>query len=188
MSLPAIAIPLIGYGMNAITKALFPVKSGAVDPAQYKNQLTYSNRDINNIYGTTMQDIARRAASGLNLGISRINQAGAAGRLPTGAVMSNIAGAQYNMARGVSEGASQLRPSLLNMQRRSILDYYNLANRYSMAEAQARNQNIAGWRGDIGNLTKLAMLWKAGYFGSPGEPQQPNVPLQGETEYMPWEV
>ena len=179
---------LIGQGLNAGVKALFPYKSGAVNPAQYKDQLTYSNQDINSMYGNTMQDIGRRSASGLNLGLSRINQAGSAGRLPAGAIMSGMAGAQYNNARGISEGASQLRPQLTNMQRQAMMNYYNLQNQYSMANAQARNQNVAGWRGDIGNMTKMGMLWKAGYFGGGSEPPMPQVPLQGETEYMPWEI
>ena len=87
--------------------------------------------------------------------------------MPSGAVLSGIAGAQYQGARGISEGMAGIEPQLQQMKRNSMMDFYNLQNQYGMGQAQMQNQYSQGWMGDIGNLTKIAMLWRAGYFDNP---------------------
>lgn len=159
----------IGAGLNTLYK-LFSgrPKTGMVDPEQYKGDLTYSDADIGKMRSSMMGDITQRAGALTGRAISGVKQAGAAGRMPSGAVLSGIAGAHYQGAKGIAEGGAQLMPRLQEMKRGSMMDYYNLANRYGMGEAQMQNQWREGWQGDIGQFTKLAMLYKAGYFNQPG--------------------
>lgn len=170
VSMAALAIP---YLANAGLKLLGGSSSGGVNPAKYKNQLTYSPADLAMI----RQQAGRNAAQVNMANIARIQQEGAANRLPSGAIMSGIQGAGQQAAGAVAG----IEPQLKEMQRSAMLNYYNLQNQYGMNQQAATNDFIGGFRGDIGMMTKIALLNKSGYFDQPVGFNSPDPNLQGWT-------
>ena len=162
----------LGYGANALWKTFGPQQSsGLEDPRKYRSQL------MPNI--GAMRGQAMRNATDANMaGLSNIRRAGAAGHLPSGAVLDATAGQAYQTARGVSS----IEPQLGEIKRQAEGQYLDRLNEYGAAEAGIKNQQAAGISGDIGQLTKVAMLWQAGYFDQPGGGQQQFSGWDGRTD------
>lgn len=154
------AIPLIGYGINQISKALSPNRPGMLDPRKYKDELTLSDSDIAAIRSGAVSRV-QRSTMPLR---SDVKQFGAARRLPAGAVYSGLKGVSYEGARGISE----IEPEMVGLKLGSNRNYYDLLNQYTMAEEMARRENRLFSPEDIGELTRIVMLWKAGLL-EPGE-------------------
>ena len=98
------------------------------------------------------------------MAMSNVKQAGAAKRMPSGAILSGMRGAQYKGAQAMAEGGAALQPHL----NQSMMNYQNLMNQYGMGQAQERNQMISDVTGTLGNMTAIGLLWKSGYFDQPG--------------------
>jgi hypothetical protein len=131
-------------------------KPNLVDPRAYADDLLYDDADISSDINMLGSKFTKRS----NKAIGDIKQAGAANRLPEGAVISGIAGTQQEAA----EGVSSIMPALKREKRTSHANFLNMVNQYETTKAgydQAQtDRNLAG----LGNLGKIATLWSAGYL------------------------
>jgi hypothetical protein len=121
-----------------------------------KSRMTMSNADVDQMMAGPMSQL-RSQFGGMNMAnIAGIRQAGTANRLPSGAILSGIAGSSYGMGRGMAEGMSSLLPRFKGMQRQSEMDYYNADQDWKQS-----------FSSDLGYMTQMAMLSKAGFFDQP---------------------
>jgi len=151
----------VGYGVQALSK-LFRGKpqSGMVDPKSMYNQLMMSEGTV-----AGMRNQALENARAANMGNAmQLRQMGAAGRAPMGSIMSALQGMNYQTGRA----AASIEPQIQQQKMNNAWDYYNAQNQYGQAQQQASDAYNDSWSSDIGNLTKMAMLWQGGYFGGPG--------------------
>ncbi len=148
---------MIGQGLNMGWKLLNPPKT------QDPSMLRMTDADVNRMYGQTMAGISRPIQGQLMSSISGIRRTGAMNRLPKGAVMSGIAGAQYRAAQGMGEAGARIMPQIKGMQMQSMIDFYN-ANQQNINAQSQYNQSFSS---DIGYMTQMAILSKAGYFDNP---------------------
>jgi hypothetical protein len=156
-----LTMTLMGTGLNIGKNLLFPQKSGMVDPAQYKSQIMPD-------MGMMRQQAMRNAQQAVMPQMSQIRQYGAAHRLPAGAVMSGLQGTGYRAA----QAAAGIEPQLQQTQAQGAMNYYGLQNQYGMGKAAERNQMLGGIGESLGNLTKIGMLWSAGFFNQPQDQLQ----------------
>lgn len=154
-------IPVAGMAINYLSKKLNPPKSGMLDPSQYREMFMPNA-------GAIRQGAMRNAAMSAAPAMSNIRRFGAAGRLPAGATLSAMKGAGYDAAQA---GAS-VEPQIAEMQMQGNQNYFNAINQYSMGNQAVQNYQNESFSGDIGSMTKLAMLWQSGYFDQPGGGQQ----------------
>ena len=90
-----------------------------------------------------------------------VERAGAARRMPSGALMSALAGAGYNAARG----AAEVEPQLKMTQARVNQPLEMMKARLKVANTQQDNQFF---QSGLGNIFKTVLLWKAGLLGDAG--------------------
>jgi len=132
----------------------------ANEPAKYKDDLVLDDSDVSGLRGAM-----KRAAGEANLAqVGGIKQAGAAKRLPSGAILSALAGSSQKAAQGVA----QIEPQLEQMKTNSLKDFLRMQQPYDMARAQNKlNQQQSSNMFNqemFGNLGKIAILWRAGFF------------------------
>lgn len=137
-----------------------------LDPAMFQDQLTLSDQDLAGI----RQGAINRASRANIANVANIKQAGAAGRLPKGAVLSAISGSSQKLA----EGVAGIEPGLQDVKRRSLLDFLNLKgdfDRRKMAfeSGQADKSNLFT-QDTLGGLGKILILQRAGFFDKPKGP------------------
>lgn len=153
------AFPIVPFGIAMLGTALGAgsvKKPNMIDPRAYADDLLYEDADIASDLNMLGRKFTRRSSKA----IGDIKQAGAAGRLPEGAVLSGIAGTQQEAA----EGISSVLPALTREKRQSRSNFLNMVNRYETAKVgydQAQvDRNLSG----LGNLGKIATYWSAGWL------------------------
>ena len=152
---------LAAQGLGMLGNRLFNQKPGVnfdIQPSQFLDELTLSDADLGKMRSQNLQNIGM-----MNLGnIQGIKQAGAARRMPAGAIVSGIGGAGYQAARG----ASAIEPQLKNAQIESYSNFLNLQQPYEMMKAgqDVANtyQDQAFWGQGMGDMAKVILLYKAG--------------------------
>jgi hypothetical protein len=164
MPLPLLAQLGIAGGMglvNYFTGKKNKVKNPYEDPSKYRDDLLQTPQSIQ-----MMRDQAKQNINSSTMATQQnIKQAGAANRMPAGAVLSNLAGTQYGAARGLA----QIEPELQQQKRAATLQYIGLQNQFNQGqqETDELNQRNRGLIGDtLGSLAKLAILYNSGYFDS----------------------
>jgi hypothetical protein len=166
-----LAMMALGMGAKALVGAARKPKVGMLDPRKYKNMMMMSDASIGSFRNAAADTTARMNMANT----AAIRQAGAAGGAPIGATMSALSGSAYNAGRG----AAAIEPQLAQMQQQGRMNYYNQLQAYEGAQANTYNQQTNDMMGDIGNMTKIAMLWQSGYFDKPedfaGNPMQQRV-------------
>ena len=112
--------------------------------------------------------------------MARIASAGSAGRIPVGAMSDMMRGIQGETARKVAGAA----PGMKALQKESQGKYFNALNRYSMGQRAASDAKFGRFMGDLGGMTALAMLSRAGYFNQGGQLQgwSPDQVMGGDYE------
>ncbi len=148
---------MIGQGLNMGWKLLNPPET------QDPSMLRMTDADVQRMYGQTMSGLSRPIQGQLMSSISGMKQAGAMGRLPRGAVLSGIHGAQYRAGQAIGEAGARVMPQLKMMQMQSMRDVYN-ANQDNLNTRSQYNQSFSS---DLGYMTQMAILSKAGYFDNP---------------------
>lgn len=152
----------IGAGMgllNYFTGRKDKVKNPYENPAKYRDDLLMTPQNIAGI-----RNQANRNVNTQLMGTqAAIKQAGAANRMPAGAILSNLAGAQYQAARG----AAEIEPQLAQQKQQSIMNYLQMQGQYNQGQIQANeanqgNRELVG--NTLGSLAKLAILYNSGYF------------------------
>jgi hypothetical protein len=135
-----------------------------VEPSQFQDELTLSDSDLGKMRSQNLQNIGMLNQAN----ISGIKQAGAARRMPSGAILSSIAGA----SQGAARGASSIEPQLKNAQINSFSNYLNLQRPFEMMKAQQGINNTqqanSFWQEGFGDMSKLILLWKAGLLDGGG--------------------
>jgi len=173
MPLPILAQLGISAAVGGANYLLNKRKNPMVNPNQYRDKLLFDETDASKMRSGIGSQIMGRLLPAQSATQANIKQAGAAGRLPKGAILSSLAGANYNTARGVGDAFTNLEPKLDEMKRNSFMDFMNMQNQYNAAEEEtgAFNSNLIG--DTVGTLGKLAVLYNSGYFS--------NNPQQGQT-------
>ena len=166
MPLPAWAITLGLQGLGLLGKGLLNPEVETkfeITPQMFKDELTLSDSDLSSIRAANLRNLSM-----LNSSQARhIKQVGSARRMPSGAILSNLAGSSLNL----SKGASMIEPHLRRMQVQSYGDYLRLLQPYLMLKARNDMQNQLTDRTFLqqgfGDMAKLFILKKAGFFNSP---------------------
>lgn len=154
--MPAWAVPAIAAGGKILESLINKPKNPYADPSKYKSGLTISEADISGIRGQFMNNlIGAKAAS-----VGSIKQVGAGTRAPKGAVLDSLAGVSYNLAKG----AASIEPKLQQMKLGSQEEYAKFLMRHEEGGKQAKSINREKWANTFGDLGKIVLLWKAGYF------------------------
>lgn len=128
-----------------------------------KEEVVLTDKDINREMMGLLSDLGMMQTQQ----IANIKQAGAAKRLPEGAILSAIAGTSERTARG----AAKALPQLKRLQKQSYADYYRLLNMAEQGEAQLQmmqnqaQQSALG--GLFGGLGSVLSLWQMGAFEKP---------------------
>jgi hypothetical protein len=151
--------PLVPFGIAMLGTALGAgsvKKPNTIDPRAYADDLLYEDADIASDLNMLGRKFTRRSSKA----IGDIKQAGAAGRLPEGAVLSGIAGTQQEAAEGISSAL----PGLKREKRTSHANFLNMVNKYETAKTSYDQAQIDRNLGGLGNLGKIATLWSAGYL------------------------
>jgi len=151
-------------GAGLLLNKFFPkgfggqTKFNMTDPSQFKDDIVMNQGDLGQIRSAFHNRLSGFQAKS----IADIKQAGAAGRLPEGAVIGGIAGT----AQRAAEGAANLEPGLQREKRKSILDFSRLQQRFDaakMAHEQGNAGQTAGFNQQgVGNLGRIAILAEAG--------------------------
>lgn len=127
-----------------------------IDPSQYKGDITYSDADIAKIREQHLRNI-----KGANMAtIANIKQEGSAGRMPSGAVLSNIKG----VSREAGKSLGDVEPALSEIKRNAMLDFIDRQNYYRTGKQQFQQGLHDRTMGNLGALGKVAMYWSRGYF------------------------
>ena len=131
-------------------------KNTMVNPDQYRDDIVLSDSMLGRLRGRARENIGAQT----DRMAGQVKQYGAANRLPPGAVLSGIAGANYEGARGLAG----IEPELAGMKRQSVLDYIGMKNQYEAGkeDVDAYNMNLLG--DTVGTLGKLAVLYNFGFF------------------------
>ncbi|NOY58906.1 MAG: hypothetical protein GXO75_08220 [Calditrichaeota bacterium] len=160
------ALPLIAGGMTALNFIKpFLMEFGMLNPELYRDYIMYSGSDLAKIREGAMSGV-RENLNMLNLkNVSAIQQAGAARRMPSGAILSGIAGSTYQVGRGAIEAVPKIEARLAQMKKEGERRFFDYLNRYKMGEAAFRNAQIDELFGTTGSLGKIALLWQAGLLG-----------------------
>ena len=151
------AFPILPFGIAMLGTYLGggSVKQpDLIDPRGYGNELLYSNADIS----SDISMLGNRFGRASSKAIGDIKQVGAAGRLPEGAIMSNIKGTQAEAA----EGISSMIPGLRREGRQSYMDYINMVNKTAETKTMYEQAGIDRTLGGLGQLGKIALLWQSG--------------------------
>lgn len=134
-----------------------------------KGDLTYSEADIARLKKNILGDLL----AGQTKSEKNIKQVGAAKRLPSGAIGTQLA----ENKRETNRAIARVEPEL-NMQRiQSNAGYQNLLNQYGQGILNfQQNKNLTN-QAYLGNLSKIFMLWQGGYFNNQQQPMRtmPNV-------------
>ena len=151
--------PIVPFGISMLGTALGSdsvKKPNLIDPRSFAGDLLYEDADI----ASDVNMLGSKFTARSNKAIGDIKQAGAANRLPEGAVISAIAGTQQKAA----EGISGIMPALQKEKRSSHANFLNMVNQYETQKAGYEqgqtDRNLEG----LGNLGKIATLWSAGYL------------------------
>lgn len=160
MQIPWVPLAMT-LGQPLIDKFLYGGKmnEGYNFPMPDEKKMTLSESEIRGAQGQLLSDLGM-----LQMGqIADIKQAGAANRLPQGAVMSAIAGVGSQGAKAYGKAL----PGLKMAQKQSYADYYRaLLQRAGMQYGEFANQRDF-YRGMGGGLAKIATLWQMGAFNRP---------------------
>jgi hypothetical protein len=168
MGLPLLPMALMAGGglLNNVAGKYFGGRTpfNMTNPADFKNQIVMGEGEAsgirNNLLGNLMSSQAKSTAD--------IKQSAAANRLPEGAALSAMAGTNQSIAKGMSN----LEPQLKQQQRSSLLDYWRLQQGYDAAKLQHESGNVQSQaafnQGALGNLSNMAILWKAGIINGGG--------------------
>lgn len=149
-----LAIAGIGAGLNLFNRLLTrQAEPGMVDPSEYRRQLIPNFMAMRN---QALQNISQANMANT----SRIQQMGAAGRLPAGAVNAMLQGQAYQTGRA----AASIEPQLQQLKADSFTNYLGLMNRFRGAQEEARRMNGIDLGADIGGLTKIMLMQKMGMF------------------------
>ena len=160
--------------LGPLLQAIFPKgfggqsEFGGFDPEKYRDDIVLSDADI----GAKRHGLMTSVKRGLvNPAIKDIKKAGAARRLPSGAVTSSIKGA---VSAG-GEVVAKAEPAFQEMKRKSMLDFINLKKGFVDDKAMVdmfNTQNTAGTNQiALGGLAKLLMLWESGALNKDSMPQ-----------------
>jgi len=141
-----------------------PQAQFGIEPAQFQDELTLSDADLGRMRQQNLSNIGMMNQAN----IAGIKQAGAARRMPSGAILSGIGGASYQAARG----AANIEPMLRQQQMDSYSNFLRLQQPYEMMKAgqgiantQQNNQFLGQGFGD---MAKTVLLWKAGLLNGNG--------------------
>lgn len=171
----------ISAGASALSNLFGKQKNPYMDPKyleKYREDMTMSDEELTQMRNVGMAQLTRAGASANMANAAQIKQAAAVGRMPSGAALSNLAGANYQTARGIGESGAALEGNLRAQQMQGNEAFAQLMagaeGNYMTGQAMADNQNAQMWGGTIGNLGKIALLWQSGFFspaGGAGTPQ-----------------
>lgn len=147
--------------LNYLTGRKDKVKNPYENPAKYRDDLLMTPQNIAGIRNQANQSVNTQLMGTQ----AAIKQAGAANRMPAGAILSNLAGSQYQAARG----AASIEPQLAQQKQQSIMNYLQMQGQYNQGQIQADqanqgNRELVG--NTLGSLAKLAILYNSGYFNS----------------------
>ena len=152
--------PIVPFGIAMLGTALGAgsvKKPNMIDPRQYAGDLLYDDADIS----SDLNMLGRKTTARSTKAIGDIKQAGAANRLPEGAVLSSIAGVQGRAA----EGISSILPALNKEKRTSHANFLNMVNQYETQKTAYDQAGTDRMLGGLGQLGKIATLWSGGYLG-----------------------
>lgn len=135
--------------------------------------------DVRKMYGETMTGLSRPIQGQLMSSVSGMRQAGGMGRLPRGAVLSGIAGAQYRAGQALGESGERVMSELSAQQRASEMAAHNQYR-------EDRNNWGQSFAGDIGNLTQIALLSKAGFFNQPENAAGQSLNMNSGQPFSSW--
>lgn len=145
---------------SLLLRGLFPKSFGGetqfqgTNPSDFRDQIIIDESDQQGI----RQQLTDRLSNANIANILAAKQAGAAGRLPAGAVLSAIRGSQGSIAKGLSG----LEANLAGLRQRSVLDFLNLQSRFDQNKFQADRENnqsrAAFFQEGLGGLGQLALL------------------------------
>lgn len=155
-----------------VLRSLFPKQFGGevpfqgVDPSQFKEGLTLSDTDIMEMMQQIMDDLSGESMAAR----SDIKQAGAARKLPVGAIQTGLA----DVTSAVAKGAGKAKVTAKESQRRSLADYINMLNNYK-SNKMAWESGQAGGRAGmlqeaLGTIAQTLLLKEAGLFGGQKQP------------------
>ena len=154
--------PWLAFGLTALNMFRPQPAVGALDPSKYKELLMYSPKELAAIRRSTIGDL-RSNINMMNMqNIAAIKQAGAAKRLPAGAVLSGIGGASYQGGRAFAEALPRIEANIAKLKKSGQQNYFNALNQYNMALAMAQNMQQANQQETLGGLGKIALMWQAG--------------------------
>lgn len=143
----------LGLFGTAAGQAMIPGFS-MEDPAKYMKDLVITDAEVKKELGSVQSRLSGPASKAMG----DIKSMGAAGRMPTGAVMSGLAGVQGQVAKGVA-GAM---PGMKMAQKQSMAQYLGMKNQYEGAKMEyglgKGDRALSG----MGVLGQIAMLWSAG--------------------------
>lgn len=151
-------------GAPGLMNAFRPKYPNSLNPENMKNQLMYSDASLQAIRNQMLENIR----TGSRGNVAALRQMGATGRMPMGAQTAGLQGIAYQGNRAMSD----TEPQLQEMKRKGAMDYYGLKQNYEMGKYNAEMADYEDVAGDLGSMTKLAMLWQGGFFDTPGGGQQ----------------
>lgn len=129
-----------------------------INPRGFRDDLVMNEGDVRAQRNQLMTQLGTSAAQQN----AQIQSAGAAGRMPAGALLQALGGVQYNTAKG----ASGINAQLAGEKRKSLADYLGLQMNYDQAKMghnQANAQQEAGFnQRALGNLAAMLLQSQAG--------------------------
>lgn len=156
----AFGIGALGSLVGLITDYFFPYEGYKFQetPLKYKDDILLSGKEEsalrNNLYGAVGRD--------LSVTRNRINQVGAANKLPSGAILSSLANAAGTSARAISNVPLKIN----KMKRQYLLQYLAGMQPYELFKGQEHYLSKMNQRANLqegfGALTSATILKEAG--------------------------
>jgi len=176
---------LAAQGLGMLGGSLFNKKPGVnfgIEPSQFQDELTLNDADLGKMRSQNLSNVGMMNQQN----IAGIRQAGAARRMPSGAILSGMGGASYQSARG----AANIEPMLKQQQMDSYSNFLRLQQPFEMMKA---GQGIANtqqgnqfWGQGMGDMAKTILLWKAGLLGGSGAGGQAGNSVMSQQPYEPY--
>lgn len=165
-----LAVAGLSLGASKLLGMLFPEQYGGrsdiLDPRKFMDKMTMSDAEKGQERSLAMRDIGAAMAKPT----ADIKQAGAAGRLPSGATSSALAG----VAQAGGQAAATVGPALEGEQRRSFGNFFRTALPFEHLRAGQVGAEANRNQAFVGALSRIAMLWQSGAF-KPPEGQDQNM-------------
>lgn len=160
-------LPYLALGLTALNMLKPKPKTGMVDPRKFQQAFRYSPQELAALKRASLADIQSNVDMLNTRNIAAIRQAGAARRMPSGAIASGIAGATYQSGRLAAEAMPQINAQNIQLKKQGEMNYFNALNQFQMGQAQAQNMGQNNIWATLGSLGKIALLWQAGLLGQP---------------------